>query len=168
MRLSWGWYLNNPFGTQSTFIEGYLSDGTWGYRSANGYQGDYSYTSHSHGWGSGPVEVLITGVVGIQLVGAGGAEWRLVPQFGDLGKAEGGITAALGKFSAGWELSGEIGYIYWYDVPTGTNGTLVLPANGVAPTVEVDGVLIEGAYDNVLNTLTISGEGGSHNLTVTY
>ncbi|KAB8289678.1 hypothetical protein EYC80_010590 [Monilinia laxa] len=115
MRLSWGWYLHNPFGTQSTFIEGYLSDGTWGYRSANGYNGDYSYPSHSHGWGTGPVEVLITGVVGIQLIGAGGSEWSFVPQFGDLKRAEGGVTAALGKFSAGWSLAGETGYLYWYN-----------------------------------------------------
>ncbi|KAI9644747.1 hypothetical protein NHQ30_006774 [Ciborinia camelliae] len=167
IRLSWGWYLLHASGTQSTVPEGYLSDGTWGYRSAAGY-GDFSYTSHSHGWGTGPVEVLITGVVGIQLVAAGGTEWRLVPQFGDLRSAEGGITAAMGKFSAGWILMGEMGYTYWYDVPTETNGTLILPANGMAPRVEVNGVLVEGIYNSVWDTFTISGEGGAHNLTVTY
>jgi hypothetical protein len=31
MRLSWGWYLNNPFGVNRTMIEGYLQDGTSGY-----------------------------------------------------------------------------------------------------------------------------------------
>lgn len=29
MRLSWGWYLDNPDGTGSTCVEGYLADGTW-------------------------------------------------------------------------------------------------------------------------------------------
>ncbi|KAA8566913.1 hypothetical protein EYC84_010010 [Monilinia fructicola] len=168
MRLSWGWYLNNPFGTQSTYIEGYLSDGTWGYRSAHGYNGDDSYTSHSHGWGTGPVEVLVTGMVGIQLIGPGGSEWSFVPQFGDLERAEGGVTAALGKFSAGWSLTGKTGYAYWYDVPVETNGTLVLPAGNVMPRVDVDGVLVEGTYDDVLRTFKISGKGGSHSLTITY
>lgn len=32
IRTSWGWYLNNENGTQSTVIEGYLVNGTFGYR----------------------------------------------------------------------------------------------------------------------------------------
>lgn len=32
IRTSWGWYLNNENGSQSTVIEGYLTDGTFGYR----------------------------------------------------------------------------------------------------------------------------------------
>lgn len=32
IRTSWGWYLNNENGSQSTVIEGYLVDGTFGYR----------------------------------------------------------------------------------------------------------------------------------------
>lgn len=47
IRSSWGWYLNNENGTQSTMIEGYLIDGTFGYRHDAGYGEDYSYTSHS-------------------------------------------------------------------------------------------------------------------------
>jgi hypothetical protein len=45
IRRAWGWYLNNPDGTASTCIEGYLSDGSFGYRASYGYGGDYSYTS---------------------------------------------------------------------------------------------------------------------------
>lgn len=47
IRTSWGWYLNNENGTQSTMVEGYLVDGSFGYRHDAGYQEDYSYTSHS-------------------------------------------------------------------------------------------------------------------------
>lgn len=94
MRLSWGWYLNNPDGTGSTCVEGYLADGTWyvsyllmqskvnlcaklttarrGYRAASGYGGDYSYTSHAHGWSTGPTHALSTFVVGLQLLSPGG------------------------------------------------------------------------------------------------
>jgi hypothetical protein len=54
IRRSWGWYLNNPYGTGSICIEGYLTDGTFGYRSTTGYADDSSYTSHAHGWSTGP------------------------------------------------------------------------------------------------------------------
>lgn len=47
IRDSWGWYLNNENGTQSTMIEGYLIDGTFGYRHDAGYEEVYAYTSHA-------------------------------------------------------------------------------------------------------------------------
>lgn len=43
MRTLWGWYLGNPNGTESTVIEGYLLDGTFGYRGDRGYRNDPSY-----------------------------------------------------------------------------------------------------------------------------
>jgi hypothetical protein len=49
LRTTWGWMLNNANSTQSTVIEGYLTNGTFGYRSNRGYDYDASYTSHSHG-----------------------------------------------------------------------------------------------------------------------
>lgn len=39
IRTSWGWYLNNENGTQSTVIEGYLVNGTFGYRCKFGASG---------------------------------------------------------------------------------------------------------------------------------
>lgn len=127
MRRSWGWYLNNPYGTQSTFIEGYLQDGSFGYRAWTGYQQDYSYTSHAHGWSTGPTHALSYYVLGLQLVSPGGADWILAPQFGDLKFVEGGFTTPLGKFSAKWYLIPG-GYDLTYDTPTGTVGKLMLPA----------------------------------------
>lgn len=47
IRTSWGWYLNNTNGTQSTMVEGYLTDGSFGYRHNAGYEEVYSYTSHA-------------------------------------------------------------------------------------------------------------------------
>ena len=40
IRRSWGWYINNPLGSESTVIEGYLENGTFGYRSTRGYDYD--------------------------------------------------------------------------------------------------------------------------------
>jgi hypothetical protein len=31
MCTGWGWYLNNPYSTQSTCFEGYFNDGSFGY-----------------------------------------------------------------------------------------------------------------------------------------
>ena len=98
IRLSWGWYLNNPYGTGSTCIEGYSQDRTFGYRAKSGYGGDYSYTSHAHGWSTGPTHALSTYVLGLQLTSIGGKTWSLAPQFGDLTSVEVGYTTPLGKF----------------------------------------------------------------------
>ncbi|KAH7350613.1 putative alpha-L-rhamnosidase B [Rhexocercosporidium sp. MPI-PUGE-AT-0058] len=127
IRRSWGWYLNNPYGTESTFIEGYLEDGSFGYRAFSGYEKDYSYTSHAHGWSTGPTHALTNYVLGLQLESPGGADWILAPQFGDLKFVEGGFTTSLGQFSAKWTLiSG--GYELSFDTPVGTTGKLILPA----------------------------------------
>jgi hypothetical protein len=48
MRTAWGWYLSNPYGTQSACFEGYLNDGSFGYQ-YHGYGNEWSYTSHAHG-----------------------------------------------------------------------------------------------------------------------
>ena len=162
MRLSWGWYLNNPYGTGSTCIEGYLQDGSFGYRANSGYGGDYSYTSHAHGWSTGPTHALSAYVLGLQLTSPGGATWSLAPQFGDLTTVEGGYTTPLGKFSARWVLGGTVGYNLSYNVPTSTSGTLVLPAsNARAPNVTLNGSAnTNGTYDASAGLFTISDQSG--------
>lgn len=91
----------------------------------------------------------------------------LAPQFGDLSAVEGGFTSVLGKFSAGWS-KGDEGYSAWWDMPTGTNGTLVLPAEE-GSAVQVDSVAVEGVYDSVSSTVAIGGVvGGAHNISVVY
>jgi len=170
IRRSWGWYINNPLGTESTMVEGYLPDGTFGYRATapGGYEGDYSFTSHSHGWSTGPVHALSTYVVGLSLTAPGGSTWQLAPQFGDLSSAEGGFTTPLGPFSSGWNLTGSE-YTLWYTVPTGTTGTIVTP--GSQPSVVMDGkttTLGSGEYDigSKEITLTVQGDGKRHELTI--
>jgi hypothetical protein len=157
IRRSWGWYLNNPYGTASTCIEGYLADGTFGYRSKYGYDNDYSYTSHAHGWSTGPTDALTSYVVGLTVTAPGGSSWQLAPQFGDLSHAEAGFTTPLGRFSASWNLT-QSGYTLGWGAPSGTNGTIVLPGmDGQVPNVTVDGnsEVTQGAYyDPTTNLLT--------------
>lgn len=126
MRLVWGWYLHNPNGTQSTVIEGYTTSGTFEYRGSDGYHNDASYTSHSHGWSSGPTSGLTTFTVGLQVTRPAGQTWQLKPMFGGLSQAQGGFSTPLGKFSAGWVLSGNTANIWW-DTPEGTTGLIDIP-----------------------------------------
>ncbi|KZL76395.1 glycoside hydrolase family 78 protein (bacterial alpha-L-rhamnosidase domain-containing protein) [Colletotrichum tofieldiae] len=125
IRDSWGWYLNHPNGTGSTVIEGYLVDGTFGYRSSRGYTDDPSYVSHAHGWSSGPTSTLTEYLVGLRVTRPAGAGWSLKPVFGEVPEAQAGFTTALGRFSARWKVEGGVAAVEW-DVPSGTRGWVEL------------------------------------------
>lgn len=165
MRLSWGWYLSNPYGTESTIIEGYYEDGSFRYAN-DGYDNAGSYPSHSHGWSSGPADALISYVVGLRPTAPGGAQWVLAPQFGDLAWAQGGFTTPLGKYSAKWALNTS-GYTLEYDVPTNTSGILMLPSRSKPPNIHWDGISRTKGFFNRSTGLTeISAPGGKHRLSV--
>ncbi|CAG8971491.1 hypothetical protein HYALB_00002075 [Hymenoscyphus albidus] len=170
IRRSWGWYLNHPDGTGSTTIEGYLADGTFGYRSEYGYANDYSYTSHAHGWGTGPTDALTSLVVGLRVTQPAGSSWELAPQFGDLSHAEAGFVTPLGKFAASWTLFNG-GYSLGWSAPAGTKGALVLPGNGSAqPKVAVEGGMVkteQAKFDGDSSTLIMEVEGDG-NIRVTF
>jgi Bacterial alpha-L-rhamnosidase C-terminal domain len=167
MRTAWGWYLNNPYGTGSTCIEGYLSDGSFTYQYPFGYGNDSSYTSHAHGWSTGPTDALTTYIVGLQLTAPGGSSWAIAPQFGDLASAEAGFTTPLGPFQASWSTS-QTGYQLSWNTPSGTSGSLVLPlGSSSAIIVQIDGQDVQTPTP-VNGAVTISGSAGSHNATVTY
>ncbi|KAJ3959958.1 hypothetical protein N0V92_003399 [Colletotrichum tropicale] len=130
IRDSWGWYLTHPNGTQSTVIEGYLTDGTFGYRKTRGYTDDPSYVSHAHGWSSGPTSTLTEYLVGLRVTAPAGREWRLKPVLGEVEAAQAGFTTALGRFSARWEVkNGSVASVEW-DVPTGTRGWVEFGGGG--------------------------------------
>lgn len=169
IRRSWGWYINNPNGTQSTVIEGYLQNATFGYRSSRGYDYDASYVSHSHGWSSGPTSSLTTYVLGLSILSPAGETWQLAPQFGDLTSVEGGFTTSLGKYQASWKLT-RTGYILEYSVPRGTTGQVVLPSPfaGKAPRISIDGKLVSASTQagTVGAGVTLNAQGGSHQIVV--
>ncbi|PIG89946.1 bacterial alpha-L-rhamnosidase domain protein [Aspergillus arachidicola] len=168
IRRSWGWYLNNPNGTESTVIEGYLVDGSFGYRSDRGYSHDPSYVSHAHGWSAGPTNALTTYILGLSITSPRGLTWKIAPQFGDLKTVEGGFTTSLGKFQASWDKSPD-GYTLQFSVPPGTKGNLTLPyvRSSEKPSITIDGNNIyKGVYyvDDTA-TITVSG-GGRHRVVV--
>ena len=168
IRKSWGWYLNNPYGTGSTTIEGYYEDGSF-YYLGSGYSENGMYISHSHGWATGPADALTSYVVGLEPTGFGGSSWSLSPQFGDLTSAEAGFTTPTGQFSAGWSLADDKSYSVWVNTPDGTSGTAVLPAvSGTSqPTIQVDGNDAGATFDANTALSTFSVSGGQHKITVT-
>lgn len=123
----WGWYINHPNGTQSTTPEGFLIDGSWGYRGDRGYRNDPSYMSHAHGWSSGPTSTLTEHMLGLRLSKPAGVEWQFKPagleQFAHL---EGGFTTKLGRFSGTLTVKDGQVHLTW-DVPKGTRGWVQLP-----------------------------------------
>lgn len=165
IRRSWGWYLSNPNGTQSTVIEGYLTNGSFAYRNYRGYDYDASYVSHSHGWSSGPTSALTEYVLGLRVVERVGQKWVLSPGFGDLEWVEGGFVTSLGKFEARWEMQRH-GYTVSWDTPKGTEGTVVLPGlgSGRRGVVILDGKRRGEVVGGKKQSLTVAG--GSHKVVV--
>ena len=129
IRTLWGWYLAHPNGTQSTVPEGYLVDGSWGYRGDRGYRNDPRYVSHAHGWSSGPTSTLTEYAVGLKITKPKGSEWSLRPasfSIQGLEEAQAGFTTALGKFKAAFRVQGKSAIVTW-DTPAGTKGWVQLP-----------------------------------------
>ncbi|KAK1750399.1 Six-hairpin glycosidase-like protein [Echria macrotheca] len=170
IRRCWGWYLRHPNGTGSTVVEGYLVDGTWGYRWDRGYGDDFSYVSHAHGWSSGPTSALTEFVLGLRVTAPLGSEWLFAPQLGDLDDVQGGFVTGLGKFWARW-VRGVDGYSASLSTPAGTAGLLVLPvlAQGQMPSVVVDGKRESPRWyrrSDAGDLVSVEALGGNHTIQV--
>jgi hypothetical protein len=127
MRLQWGFMLDDPRMTQSTFIEGYSTDGSLHYAP---YRND-PRISHAHGWATGPTAALTFYAAGIQLVGAGGERWVVAPQAGDLRSVEAGFRTELGMFEVEFERKKNGGYSKLVvTAPEGTIGDVRVQAEG--------------------------------------
>ena len=92
MRREWGYMLNSPLGTGSTFWEGYLANGQFGYGGA--------YMSNAHGWATGPTSALTFYVLGIRPTTIQGG-YDIAPQTGDLSSAQGSLQHAVRRHRAG-------------------------------------------------------------------
>lgn len=121
MRLQWGFMLNDPRMTNSSFIEGYSTNGVLHYPA---YKND-PRISHAHGWSTGPTSSLTFGIAGLHIESAGGKVWRIEPQPGDLKSVEAGFETSLGFFEAKTvvSFSGKSIEIN-FETPVGTRGSV--------------------------------------------
>jgi hypothetical protein len=164
IRLQWGFMLDDPRMTNSTFIEGYSFDGRLHYAP---YTND-PRVSHAHGWATGPTSTLTFYIGGIHLLSAGGRTWEMSPRLGGLTSVDTGFETTLGEFASQVNAS-ETGEVtgFMFTTPEGTSGTVSLPGvsgtltSGNASTI----VLVSGLASDVPGgtwTLVRNGSGGTN------
>ncbi|KAL5359241.1 Six-hairpin glycosidase-like protein [Aspergillus floccosus] len=143
MRRQWGFMLDDPRMTQSTFIEGYSTDGSLHYAP---YTND-ARVSHAHGWSTGPTAALTFFAAGLHLTGPAGATWRFAPQPGNLTSVDAGFSTVLGSFDTTFERSENGGYSRLrFSTPRGTVGDVDLGGEGVLVSENGTSVrLVDGA-----------------------
>jgi len=134
MRLQWGFMMDDPRMTNSTFIEGYSTTGQLHYAPYN----NDARISHAHGWATGPTSTLTQHVAGVQLLSAGGATWRIAPSLGDLKFADAGFSTKLGFFGARTQILGD-GVVLDFEAPEGTTGEVRMPVLDCAGRVVMRG-----------------------------
>ena len=127
------------------------------YRSYRGYNYDASYTSHAHGWSSGPTSALTFYVLGLTVTSAQGKTWSVAPHTSGLSSAEGGFETPLGWYGVKWSLTHKT-FDLSIDVPLGTSGTVVLPIAGRAT--------IDGRSTIVGSDASVDVAGGKHGISV--
>lgn len=133
MRLEWGFMLDDPRMTNSTFIEGYSTNGDLHYAP---YTND-PRVSFAHGWATGPTSVLTFGIAGLQLTSAGGKTWKIEPGLGDLTDVEAGFVAPAGTFSVKAMVDGKGDVEVEFETPVGTSGSVSLLAPSCEGTLEL-------------------------------
>ncbi|TFK82232.1 glycoside hydrolase family 78 protein [Polyporus arcularius HHB13444] len=129
LRREWGYMLYTNISVQSTLLEGFTANGSLSYRSYRGYNYDPAYTSHAHGWSSGPTSALTYYVLGLTVTSPQGRTWQVAPHLSGLSAAEGGFTTPLGWFGVKWTTQKRT-FSVTIDVPEGTSGVVKLPVSG--------------------------------------
>ncbi|KAH9476632.1 hypothetical protein JR316_0010545 [Psilocybe cubensis] len=171
IRRTWGYMLTTDLSVQSTLLEGFTANGSLAYRYNHGYNDDPAYTSHSHGWSSGPTPALTFYVLGMTLTELQGRTWALAPHFGGgLCAAEGGFQTGLGWFGVKWSaVFGEQGELeslmMSIETPEGTNGVVMLP-KGINGRIAVDGPRVENLNLQDSRAVTLRLIGGKHEIQV--
>ncbi len=134
IRREWGYMLNSPLGTGSTFWEGYLADGQFGYGGP--------YMSAAHGWATGPTSALTFYVLGIRPTTVAGG-YLVHPEPGDLRNAEGSLKTPLGDIMLAWRHDVRArSFTEQVDAPAGAVTTVDVPTFGASTRVTVDGRVV--------------------------
>lgn len=132
MRREWGYMLNSPLGTGSTFWEGYLANGQFGYGGA--------YMSNAHGWATGPTSALTFYVLGIRPTTTTGG-YDIAPQTGDLGNARGSLKTPFGDIQLSWSHHGGV-FTEQLNAPAQAVNAIDVPTYGARTAVTVNGRLV--------------------------
>ena len=153
MKLMWvDFMLDDPRMTNSTFIEGYSTNGDLHYAP---YTND-PRISHAHGWATGPTSTLTFHAAGLQLTGAGGSSWAITPSLGGLTEIEAGYQTKLGNFSVKVSGGSAGGMSIDFGTPKGTTGVLSVPYPAAGGTLTLKGGVKK---EDVVLTMVAGGSG---------
>jgi hypothetical protein len=83
--------------------------------------------SLAHGWAAAPTVQLTEQVLGITPVEAGYATWNVEPHPGTLAWAQGAVPTRYGDIAVRWWSTSPL-FALRAETPTGTNGTITVPA----------------------------------------
>lgn len=134
IRRQWGYMLDHPEGTKSTFWESFRNP-------EDGCATCSSYTSMAHSWATGPTPALTFYVLGLNPTGTAGRTFDFVPHTADLSFAQGNITTTYGPVNASWKVTKGT-YRASLEAPRGTEGRAGVPTFGSRVDVYVDGRLV--------------------------
>ncbi|KAJ6623288.1 Six-hairpin glycosidase [Mycena sp. CBHHK59/15] len=163
----WGYMLYTNLSVESTLLEGFTANGSLWYRSYRGYNYDPAYTSHAHGWSSGPTSALTIYVLGLSVTAPQGAEWLLSPHLAGLPSAEGGFETGLGWYGASWTVKTAgrtTTFSLSVDVPVGTSGVFRVPSE-LLGTGRGFSVSVNGKKVKISSSAEITLSGGKHIVT---
>lgn len=134
IRREWGYMLDSPLGTGSTFWEGYLANGQFGYGGP--------YMSNSHGWATGPTSALTFYVLGIRPTTVAGG-YDIAPQTGDLTSTQGSLKTPLGDIRVAWthDVHSRT-FTENLDAPARAVSRIEVPTYGAATRVTVNGRVV--------------------------
>lgn len=175
--LEWSHLLDGHGFTNSTLAEGFRVDGHPQYPA----YWSAARNSHCHGWSSGPTSLVVSdAVLGIKLLGPAGDTWQVRPRLTKwLSWARGGFATTRGRFesrlsrvSAIDQRDGAVvrsnGLLIEFEAPPGTNGSLVVEADGAEMSIDVLGggrvvyVLWDATdveeFQDLLEELDLSGD----------
>ncbi|KEF56716.1 uncharacterized protein A1O9_06906 [Exophiala aquamarina CBS 119918] len=127
-KLMWGdFMLDDPRMTNSTFIEGYSTNGDLHYAP---YEND-PRLSHAHGWATGPTSTLTFFAAGLQVTSAAGKTWLVAPQLGGLHSVEAGYQTNVGSFASRAIAMPHGGLNVTFNTPVATSGKAQLRYSGL-------------------------------------
>ncbi|MFB4314297.1 trehalase family glycosidase [Actinomadura sp. 21ATH] len=135
IRRQWGYMLDHPQGTKSTFWESFRNP-------EDGCVFCSAYVSLAHAWATGPTPALTFYVLGLNPTGAGGRTFDFVPHTADLSFAQGRITTTRGPVDASWKVAENGAYSARLTAPGGTEGRAGVPTFGKKIKVYVGGRMV--------------------------
>ena len=143
----------------------------WEFKNNNGGV-NRATASLAHGWAAAPTVQLTEQVLGVTPVDPGYATWSITPHTGNLTWAKGAVPTRHGDIAVRWWSTSPI-FALRAETPTGTNGTITIPATGKSVVI-INGRIVchrgncnayQGRFDDGHVHLTVPG--GRYNIIAT-